>query len=87
MDFDLREFVHQHQPNFPIRRIGRLVTDTTDFTSIDYGDVIELGSLHYLVNRDEAECRFGLEDFKFWVKRCTVLETGQPAILKLVFHE
>lgn len=87
MDFDLREFVQSRQPNFPTRRIGRLVTDTTDFTSIGYGDVIELGNVHYLVLRDEAERRFGIDDFKFWVKRCTTLETGQPAILKLVFHE
>ena len=87
MDFDLREFVHSRQPKFPIRRIGRLVTDTTDFTSISYGDVIRLGGVHYLVLRDEAERRFGIEDFKFWVKRCTTLETGHPAILKLVFHE
>jgi hypothetical protein len=87
MDFDLREFVHRHQPNFPIRRIGRLVTDTTDFTSIGYGDVIRLGDVHYLVLRDEAERRFSIEDFKFWVKRCTTLETRKPAILKLVFHE
>ena len=87
MDFDLREFVQHHQPNFPIRRIGRLITDTTDFTSIGYGDVIRLGGIHYLVLRDEAERRFSIEDFKFWVKRCTVLETRRPAILKLVFHE
>ena len=87
MDFDLREFVHQYQPNFPIRRIGRLITDTTDFTSIGYGDVIRLGGVHYLVHRDEVERRFSIEDFKFWVKRCTALETRRPAILKLVFHE
>lgn len=87
MSFDLREFVQHHQPRFPVRRIGRLITDTTDFTSVNYGDVICLGDLHYLVLRDEAERRFGIEDFKFWVKRCTVLETGQTAILKLVFHE
>ena len=70
-----------------MRHAGRLVTDTTDFTSIGYGDVIRLDGTHYMVLRDEAERRFGLEDFKFWVKRCTCLETGQSAILKLVFHE
>jgi len=87
MNEDLRDLVHYYLPKFPIQRLGRLVTDTTDFTSIDYGDVIRLGDRHYMVLRDEAERRFGLEDFKFWVKRCKCLETGKSAILKLVFHE
>ncbi len=87
MDRDLRDLVRYHLPKFPTRRIRRLVTDTTDFTSIDYGDVIFVGDKHYMVLRDEAERRFGIEDFKFWVKRCKCLETGQSAILKLVFHE
>lgn len=87
MDRDLRDLVHYYLPKFPINRIGRLVTDTTNFTSIDYGNVIGLGGKHYMVLRDEAERRFGLEDFKFWVKRCKCLETGESAILKLVFHE
>ena len=87
MDRDLRDLVHYHLPKFPIRRIGRLILDTTDFTSIGYGDVIGLGDKHYMVLRDEAERRFGIEDFKFWVKRCKCLETGESTILKLVFHE
>jgi hypothetical protein len=87
MDREFRDLVRYYLPDFPIRRIGRLVRDTTDFTSIGYGDVIALGDNHYMVFRDEAERRFGLEDFKFWVKRCKCLETGEPAILKLVFHE
>jgi len=87
MDRDLRDLVHYYLPKFPIQRIGRLVTNTTDFTSIDYGDVIALGDKHYMVLRDEMERRFGIEDFKFWVKRCKCLETGESAILKLVFHE
>lgn len=87
MGEDIRELVCLLHPTFPVRHIGRLVTDTTDFTSIDYGDVICLGDRHYMVLRDEAERRFGIEDFKFWVKRCRCLETGESAILKLVFHE
>ncbi len=87
MNRDIRDFVHYYLPKFSISRIGRLVVDTTDFTSIDYGDVISLGDRHYIVLRDEVERRFGLEDFKFWVKRCKCLETGEFAILKLVFHE
>lgn len=87
MPTDHRELVRTHLPSFPARRVRRLVTDTTDFTSIDYGDVIQLDGKHYIVLRDEAERRFGITDFKFWVKRCVCLETGNSAILKLVFHE
>ncbi|GAB7023895.1 serine/threonine-protein kinase [Salidesulfovibrio brasiliensis] len=87
MSTDIRELVTASMPSFPARRIGRLVTDTTDFMAVGYGDVIKLGDRHYMVLRDEAERRFGIEDFKFWVKRCRCLETGEPAILKLVFHE
>lgn len=87
MEQSLSDLVQKHLPSFPLRRVRRLVTDTTDFTSISYGDVIRLGSRHYIVLRDEAERRFGIEDFKFWVKRCKCLETGESAILKLVFHE
>ncbi|QJB55224.1 serine/threonine protein kinase [Pseudodesulfovibrio sp. zrk46] len=87
MSTDLRDLVRYHLPNFPLQRVRRLYTDTTEFSSIGYGDVIRLGDKHYMVLRDEAERRFGLEDFKFWVKRCKCLETGEGVILKLVFHE
>lgn len=87
MQNDIRDMVRYYLPNFPINRVRKCVTDTTDFTSIDYGNVIRVGGLHYMVLRDEAERRFGIEDFKFWVKRCECLETGKSAILKLVFHE
>lgn len=87
MESNLRDLVQYYLPTFPLRRVRRLVDDTTDFTSITYGDVIHLGGRHYMVLRDEAERRFGIEDFKFWVKRCKCLETGESAILKLVFHE
>lgn len=87
MNTDIRDMVRHYLPHFPVNRVRRCVTDTTDFTSIDYGDVIHLGGRHYMVLRDEAERRFGIEDFKYWVKRCKCLETGESAILKLVFHE
>ncbi|MFW5730801.1 MAG: serine/threonine protein kinase [Desulfonatronovibrionaceae bacterium] len=82
-----RDIIQDLMPSFPLKHCRRLVKDTTDFTGISYGDVIELESRHFLVLRDEAERRFGMEDPKFWVKRCRVLETGSRAILKLVFHE
>ncbi|MGE4299923.1 MAG: serine/threonine protein kinase [Desulfovibrionaceae bacterium] len=84
---EVRELVRQYMPEFPIRHCGRLVTDTSNFTSIGYGDVIAVAGRHYMVLRDEAERRFGLEDPKFWVKRCRELETGARKILKLEFHE
>lgn len=87
MDTDIRDLVRYYLPKFPANRVRRLVTDTTEFMSIDYGDVIRVGDKHYMVLKDEAERRFGIEDFKYWVKRCKCLETGLPAILKLVFHE
>ncbi|UJX40755.1 serine/threonine protein kinase [Desulfovibrio sp. JY] len=82
-----RELLARLAPDFPARHVGEIYTDTTEFMSISAGDVIKLGERHFLVLRDEAERRFGLEDPKFWVKRCRNLETGGRNLLKLVFHE
>ncbi|MHC1789310.1 serine/threonine protein kinase [Solidesulfovibrio sp.] len=82
-----RALLAQMAPDFPARHVGDLYTDTTEFMRISHGDVIVLGDRHFLVLRDEAERRFGMEDPKFWVKRCRCLETGGRNILKLVFHE
>jgi hypothetical protein len=85
----VKELLDKYQPSYPLpaRYCGRVYTDTTDFSAISYGDIIAVGGRHFLVLRDEAERRFGLEDPKFWVKRCTCLEDGQSCILKLVFYE
>lgn len=87
MSQEVRELIARYMPDFPKGRCGKLFTDTTEFMSIDHGDVMLLGGLHYLVLKDEMERRFGLEDPKYWVKRCRVLETGERRIVKLVFHE
>ena len=87
MGAEVRELVRQYMPEFPTRHCGRLVTDTSNFTSISYGDIIAVAGRHYMVLRDECERRFGLEDPKYWVKRCRELETGVRKILKLEFHE
>lgn len=87
MSHDARELIARYCPDFPRARCGRIYTDTSQFMDIHHGDLIDLGGLHYLVLRDEAERRFGMEDPKFWVKRCRVLETGERKILKLVFYE
>lgn len=81
------ELVKRYLPDFPLRYCRNIFTDTTEFMSIDYGDVIKLESGHYMVYKNEAERRFGLEDPKYWVKRCIELETGIRKILKLEFHE
>lgn len=82
-----KDIILHYKPEFSPRRCGRLYEDTTEFMNIGYGDVIALGGKHYLVLRDEAERKFGLEDPKFWVKRCVQLEAAESRILKLVFHE
>jgi len=83
----VRELTRQYMPEFPTRYCGTVYTDTTEFMDIGYGDVIAVGGYHYMVLKDECERRFGIEDPKFWVKRCRELETGERKILKLVFYE
>ncbi len=83
----VRELVARYASHFPQKRCGRLIEDTSEFMGIGHGDVIAIGGKHYLVLRDEAERRFGMEDPKYWVKRCAELETGERKILKLVFYE
>ena len=65
----------------------RVITDTTDFFSIDYGDMIQIGGGQYLVKGHEREERFGIDDPKFWVKKAVNLETEEKKILKLSFFE
>ena len=66
---------------------GRLITDTTEIFSIDYGDVLQIGEKTYRVTGHEREIRFGLEDPKFWVKRVVDMESGEKKIIKLAFFE
>jgi len=82
-----RELIKEVIPSFPVRHLGKIYTDTTEFMNINYGDVIVLQGRNFLVLRDEAERRFGIEDPKYWVKRCRDLSLGERYILKLVFHE
>lgn len=81
------DIISRFDPEFPRKRAGSLITDTTEFMNIQYGDVIALDGRHFLVLRDEKERSFGVEDPKYWVKRCRELETGERKILKLVFYE
>jgi len=65
----------------------RVITDTTQCLSIDYGDIIQVGEKLYKVTGHEREERFGMDDPKFWVKRAVDLATGEKKILKLSFLE
>jgi len=83
----VRALIERFKPPVSVNAYGAVYSDTTEFMSITYGDVIALGDRHYLVLGDERERRFGMEDPKFWVKRCTELESGEYRILKLEFQE
>jgi serine/threonine protein kinase len=62
--------------------------DTSDFYRIEYGDILILNSVPYLVRHNAKEGRFGLDDeVKFWVKRAIDLKTGQTKVIKMVFYE
>ena len=65
----------------------RVITDTTEFFEIQYGDVVQIDGRRYSVSGHEHECRFGMDDPKFWVKRAIDMETGEKKILKLSFLE
>ncbi len=66
----------------------KVVTDTSDFFRVDYGDVVVLEGRPYLIRNYEKEGRFGIdEEPKFWVKRAVDLVDGSVKIMKLVFHE
>ena len=84
---ELREKIKAYT-HFTPRVPLSIITDTTEFMNIRPNDVLELKGTYYLVLGDEKEKRFGLEgEPKFWVKRAVDLTTGNPKIIKLVFHE
>ena len=66
---------------------SRIITDTTDFTSIDNGDSILINEKRYEVIGNARESLFGIEDPKFWVKRAVDKDTGEKKIIKLTFLE
>jgi len=71
-----------------IRRQPKLYRDTSDFTRIDYGDIIHVDNRYFLVVGYTKEGRFGIDEQpKQWVPKVYDLESGERNILKLVFHE
>ena len=87
MSESVKQILDRLHPDAYMGRHGKVYTDTSDFMRITGGDVIVLDGQHFLVLRDEMERSYGIEDPKYWVKRCRHLESGERRILKLVFHE
>ena len=65
----------------------RLITDTSDIFSVDFGDILQIGKRCYRVTGHEREARFGMDEPKFWVKRVEDLESMEKKIIKLSFLE
>lgn len=85
---DIAQDLKGHRVTRSLRRSSRVYTDTTDFTSLDYGDIIQVDDRYFLITSYTKEGRFGVDDqIKKWVPRVEDLATGAPYILKLVFHE
>lgn len=63
-------------------------TDTTDFFRVDYGDILLLDNVPFLIRHNAKEGRFGLdEEVKHWVKQAIDLRNGDRKFIKMVFHE
>lgn len=78
----------EHRVTRSLRRASRVFADTTDFTSIDYGDVLQVEDRYFLITSYTKEGRFGVdEQVKQWVPKVEELATGTSYIVKLVFHE
>lgn len=87
-DDSVRRMIGEHSGEDRIPVKFKIISDTSDFSSIEYNDVVILGDRPYWVKRYEKEGRFGLDDEpKYWVRRAIDLTDGSTKILKLVFHE
>jgi hypothetical protein len=94
---DLPEpFSREELRNLIVSRVGevkvpasfRVITDTSDFMHVDFGDVAVLAGRPYLIRNNEREGRFGLDDEpKYWVKRSIDLISGGTKVIKLGFLE
>jgi hypothetical protein len=77
-----------HNAMKSLRRQPRIFRDTSDFTRIDYGDIIHVDNRYFLVVGYTKEGRFGIDEQpKQWVPKVYDLESGERKILKLVFYE
>lgn len=70
------------------RQKPRIFVDTSDFTSITYGDIIHVDDRYFLIVGHTREGRFGIDSqIKPWVPKVHDLISGERFIIKLVFHE
>jgi hypothetical protein len=80
--------LQNHSAMKDLRRQPIIFSDTSDFTRIDYGDIIHVDNRYFLVVGYTKEGRFGIDEQpKQWVPKVVDLESGERKILKLVFHE
>ncbi|WP_051305319.1 protein kinase family protein [Desulfogranum mediterraneum] len=85
---EIRERLAAHRVSRSLRRPSRVFIDTTDFSSIDYGDIIRIEDRYFLITAYTKEGRFGVdEQIKPWVPRVEELASGNKYIIKLVFYE
>lgn len=84
----LRDLASRWLPRGPDLHHFRIHTDTTDFFRVEYGDILVLDGVPFLIRHNAKEGRFGLDDeVKHWVKRAIDLRNGDRKFIKLVFHE
>jgi hypothetical protein len=85
---DWCRIAEQYIPNLSSCSIHRIREDATDFYKVEYGDVLLLNDVGYLVRGTESEKKFGLEgEPKPWVKSCIDLVSGERKVVKLTFDE
>ena len=71
-----------------VRQPPKIFTDTSDFTSITYGDLIHVDDRYFIIVGHTREGRFGIDSqIKPWVPKVHDLMSGERFIIKLVFHE
>jgi serine/threonine protein kinase len=84
---DLKRQISEVAKREPSEKL-RIFDDTSQFMSINPGDVLRLTDNDYLVIGQAREGRFGIDEQpKFWVKTSIDLTTGERKIVKLVFLE
>jgi len=70
--------------------VGRfsIITDTSDWTRIERGDIVQLGGRRFLIKGHQHETRFGIKDQpKYWVFNAVDIDNGELKIIKTVFNE
>jgi hypothetical protein len=85
---ELREMISSWLPPSRVPEKIKIITDTSNFFSVDFDDVVILGGRPYLIRHCEREGRFTVDEQpKFWVKRAIDLTDGSKKVIKMVFYE